>query len=210
MLYSQYASRPRRPRRGAGSALRQLEDAERAAPQWESSPHCGLLYVPGANSLGALEQCLTHALHPARRLVASRSTRFLQCRVEGSRWRFRRSGRTPRLALSASSDGTVRSISLALRRQVRRRVGGFYRRGVQLEQLQRDQSLLARQHDEARYQLADASQKIGCLRARSDWLHAQLSRRRRRALALAGFAERSELGQGGWRIARDSPATLGG
>ena len=79
-------------------------------------PHCGLLYVPGANSLGALEQCLTHALHPARRLVASRSTRFLQCRVEGSRWRFRRSGRTPRLALSALSDGIVRSISLALRR----------------------------------------------------------------------------------------------
>jgi hypothetical protein len=94
--------------------VEQLEDAERAAPQWESSPHCGLLYVPGANSLGALEQCLTHALHPARRLVVSRSTRLLQCRVEGSRWRFRRSERTPRLALSALSDGTVRSISLAL------------------------------------------------------------------------------------------------
>src|SRR5665647_2854444 len=106
----------RRPRRGAGSALSNWRTRSEQRRSGRPRPHCGLLYLPGVDSLGALEQCSTHALPPARRLVASRSTRFLQCRVEGSRWRFRRSGRTPRLALSALSDGIVRSISLALRR----------------------------------------------------------------------------------------------
>ena len=47
----------RRPRRGAGSALSNWRTRSEQRRSGSPRPHCGLLYLPGVNSLGALEQC---------------------------------------------------------------------------------------------------------------------------------------------------------